>query len=729
MKKSLFLLVSISVVSFNSIVYAWGPVYTHEALTANIFSDPDISNFLTEFGIDRNAVINGSGDLDNDKSDSQWAPFHTGQWTTFVNREYVYYVNSPSKWYITSGMDETRRLKYLMHDVMDVGVPLGHSPANEVFVNSTIEGLLEAQAESWSSYPGPPSTTYAGTMSQVIPQFYNDCIANANWLKSKVNWLGLTSISDNRTAAWQGMTIAQKLAKAFLTDYFLAKRDTVAAISGTYGVNPGGSITLSSAGSYDPDSITWNTNATYYNNGGGLASFFWDVGNDGTWDASGSMATLNYEQLYSILGPTEGRSVRLQVVDDEGRAGYATSTIAVYTPPTAVANGGYGVNPGGAVAFSSAGSYDPDGGSLTSYLWDMNNDGTFETSGASPYLNYSQLYSMVGPTEGRTIQLRVTDNEGVTSTTTSTVAVYTPPIAAGRAQYGWLGDPNAVPSQWDWDNLIDNGSQDPDHTENPAAGIVTYEWDLNNDGYYEKSGASNIRIYYSDFTALGITANENQTVTLRVTDNEGVTTIQSGIAMPVLVNPVAGMGGDSGARRGGSATLIGSGSDPDGGAITAWNWDLDGDGLYDDAYGQGLNFSYDQLVALGLTPGIRNPISLKILDDDNKITGWWQGTGYATAYLAMYPSVDGDVNVDGLVNFSDYLDFAMNFGQTQPNWYQGDCNIDGQVDISDYLLLSSNFGYTGGQTIPEPGTLGLAILGSLVLGVSRRRRGSYDRKN
>ena len=51
--------------------------------------------------------------------------------------------------------------------------------------------------------------------------------------------------------------------------------------------------------------------------------------------------------------------------------------------PTAEANGPYSVGEGASVSLSSAGSSDPDGDSLT-YSWDLDDDGSFETSGASP---------------------------------------------------------------------------------------------------------------------------------------------------------------------------------------------------------------------------------------------------------------------------------------------------------------------------------------------------------
>jgi len=612
--KKCTLCVWLVVLSISSSVFGWSS-NAHQGLTANIFTDPEISSFLTEFGIDRNAVINGSDDLDTDKNNSQWEQFHSGQWTTFATRQYVENLNGLSKWYTTSGMDETRRLKYLMHNVMDVGVPLGHSPAREVYVDTVTEAILEFQAEFWNPYPGPPSVTYSGTISQIMTQFHDDCVANAAWFKAGGN---------STTAGWQGMLISQKLAKAFLTDYFLSKRNVVAAISGTYGVNPGGSATLSSAGSYDPDSITWNTNATYYNNGGGIVAYNWDLNNDGVYgDVAGASVGLSYQQLYNIIGPTEGRTIKLQVVDDEGKVNYASSTVAVYTNPT----------------------------------------------------------------------------------------------ANGRSQNGWLGKTGDVPSGRNVDNLIDNGSVDLD-----GGSIVEYAWDLNNNGTYDKFGGSSLQVTYDDFSSLGVQPNENHTVTLRVTDNEGVTSVQSGIRMPILVNPTADAGPDANVTRSGSILLSATGFDPDGGAITAWQWDLNGDGVYGDATGQNLTFSYDQLIALGVQPGIKNTVSLRVVDNDGTITGGnWQGTASDSMILGMIPSsLQGDTDCNNIVNYADFITFKNNFGKPG-TWFHGDFDLNGIVDYSDFVSLKANFGRSV-QGVPEPLTVGFLALGTLLVGRMNRKK-------
>jgi len=107
----------------------------------------------------------------------------------------------------------------------------------------------------------------------------------------------------------------------------------------------------------------------------------------------------------------------------------------------------------------------------------------------------------------------------------------------------------------------------------------------------------------------------------------------------------------------------------------------------------------------------------------------------------------GDLNLDGNVTISDFLDLASHFG-TPGGWQEGDLNYDGSISISDFLDLASNFGtsYSGeifpvnaedqktlasfaasiGASVPEPGTMGVIAVGAFGLLGRRRRRQSRN---
>ncbi len=53
----------------------------------------------------------------------------------------------------------------------------------------------------------------------------------------------------------------------------------------------------------------------------------------------------------------------------------------------------------------------------------------------------------------------------------------------------------------------------------------------------------------------------------------------------------------------------------------------------------------------------------------------------------------GDFDLDGTIDFADFLTLSANFGQqSDARWSDGDANGDGTIDFADFLLVSQNFG-------------------------------------
>lgn len=50
------------------------------------------------------------------------------------------------------------------------------------------------------------------------------------------------------------------------------------------------------------------------------------------------------------------------------------------------------------------------------------------------------------------------------------------------------------------------------------------------------------------------------------------------------------------------------------------------------------------------------------------------------------------LDLDGDVDFADFLAISKNFGNTDASWRDGDVNCDGLVGFDDFLLVRMNFG-------------------------------------
>ena len=100
--------------------------------------------------------------------------------------------------------------------------------------------------------------------------------------------------------------------------------------------------------------------------------------------------------------------------------------------------------------------------------------------------------------------------------------------------------------------------------------------------------------------------------------------------------------------------------------------------------------------------------------------------------VSLYALLVGDLDLDGDVDFFDYITTSNNFGETEGMRFQdGDMDGDGDVDFFDYIAVSNHFGDTvpaiagvaGAAEVPEPSTVALLVCGALgLLAYGWRRR-------
>ena len=168
------------------------------------------------------------------------------------------------------------------------------------------------------------------------------------------------------------------------------------------------------------------------------------------------------------------------------------------------------------VAFSSAGSSDPDG-SIAAYAWDLNGDGQYtESTAANPSFQYTTAGTY-------TARLRVTDNQGAQTTSSPlTINVTAPGNQPPSAVVSGSPSSGAAPLTVAFGSA---GSSDPDGT------ISAYSWDLNGDGTF---GDATVASPSFQYTTAG-----TYSVRLRVTDNQGAQTTSA----PFTVTVTGGGGG------------------------------------------------------------------------------------------------------------------------------------------------------------------------------------------
>ncbi len=302
--------------------------------------------------------------------------------------------------------------------------------------------------------------------------------------------------------------------------------------NGPYNGTAAQQVTFDGSGSSDPD--------------GTITAYNWIFGDGGTGTG------VNPVHTYAAAGTY---TVSLVVTDNDGDSSApSTSTasiVAAPQDPIADPNGPYTGIELVAVTFDGSGSFDPDGGTINAYDWDFGDGNT--GTGVAP----SHAYATPG---AYTVTLIVQDDEGATSapvTTTATISVTpnVPPTADANGPYN-----GTAGQQVTFDG---SGSSDSDGT------ITAYDWTFG-DGN-TGTGVSPTHTYADAGSYI---------VTLVVTDDLGDTGSSTSTADIVATpaDPIADPNGPYTGIEGQPVSFDGSGSnDPDGGSITAYDWDF-GDG-------------------------------------------------------------------------------------------------------------------------------------------------------
>ena len=253
--------------------------------------------------------------------------------------------------------------------------------------------------------------------------------------------------------------------------------------------------------------------------------------------------------------------------------------VRVNAPPTAsVSCSPSTVSPNEATTCNGSGSSDPDAGTIT-YAWDIDGDGFDDGSDATEQFSF--------PTPGRQDhQAPVTDSDGATATAQDSVTVSN---VAPTARFT-VEPPSPNVNQ----TVNFNGSTSSD----PEGQPLTFAWDLDGDGLF---GAEDDPDEPTTATASrSFPTSGNKTVQLRVTDPEGNSDTETKIVAVAGSAPTASFtfSGRNPATPGvpdvgETIDFTSTSTDPNGAAdIARLDWDLDGDGQFDDGSGPTIAHSF-----------------------------------------------------------------------------------------------------------------------------------------
>ena len=321
--------------------------------------------------------------------------------------------------------------------------------------------------------------------------------------------------------------------------------------------------------------------------GGRGVAYAWDLDDDGAFDdATGP-------EVATTFATTGNHRVRVKATDEDGRVGEAATTIATHAS-NLKPDGSMLVTPAsprvGQEVVVQASGRDPDG-ALTKTELDLDGDGTYEVSTTDEeYVTRKVTFATAGK---RTLRLRLTDEGGATFMTTTTVDVHATNIAPAANVSATPASPR--PGQ---EVRLNTYGTDPD------GAIVRYEFDFDGDGTYDVDG--NAPYATTTFTTAG-----QRTVAVRVTDDAGAQSVskRSVDVTDSSAPPVVSIFRTSNPRM-----LFAQATDPDG-TIAQYAWDLDGDGVFQDAVGPNAS-------TITFPAGVYGDLraAVRVTDNDGKAT-------------------------------------------------------------------------------------------------------------
>jgi PKD repeat protein len=304
---------------------------------------------------------------------------------------------------------------------------------------------------------------------------------------------------------------------------------------------------------------------------GTTLTYAWDLDNNGSFETAGR----------DVVSPTGLRTagtktVQLRVTDSDQATNVETFSFRVNTAPAP----GFAWDPptpvvGKQVQFSSTSS-DPDGTATDplTFAWDLDGDNQFGTADSPAEPTSPSTPPVIFTTPGdKTVRLRVTDTGGISRTVTRTVLVQL------SIPNGSFTTSPAAPLPGEPVTFASTSTP-----SESAKQITKVEWDFDYNPSTDTFAADDV-----DATGASVThafpAAGPQSVAMKVTEGPlgGYAIVTKALQVNAppqssfSISPESPLTGDQ-------VTFSSTASDPDG-PLASQQWDLDGDGQYDDATG------------------------------------------------------------------------------------------------------------------------------------------------
>ena len=440
---------------------------------------------------------------------------------------------------------------------------------------------------------------------------------------------------------------------------------------GIYEIDEGQPLPLNASGTNDPD--------------GDKLMYLWDLDGDGVFDdAAKKKPDVPWETLEALALPSDGslHKIRLMVLDgDPGGYDFNTAWLKINNlDPTADANGPFTVNEGQGVWLDASDSTDPDNNDNLSYKWTFRLDPGDPWQVISPFgsdpavlIPWNQLESLGVPGDGSPVDLAliVRDEEGGKGTDTAELIVNNvAPVADADGPY-------MVAEGLPGGDLVLKGGKSYDVNDNDS---LEYKWFIGDENGWTSVGINkNQAVSWTTLQGLGLADDGTPLgVALKVQDGDGGVSVDKSLLLVIQnlapdITAVSATGENSGGvgemDEGDNLQLHVAATDPGGDALM-YLWDLDNDGVYDDASGSDPVVPWAYLEQLVLPDGsplpsdslASIPISVMVFDGEE------QGFSYDSTTLIIN-NVDPIADVDGRQGF-----YVIDEGQ--PLWLDASNSYD-----------------------------------------------------